>query len=150
MKSRLIACTLLISFFSINCNTFFKEHQAVQNLKWYREDTKSFDVTIYEEGSYDFIFAFRFATGFPYRTMKIKITQKSSENVEITQDCQFEVVDKNNNYNGDVAGELWDLETICLSKLKLIPGNYTYTISHTMENNPVIMVVDIGLIVKKL
>jgi len=143
-----ILFTVILTIFS--CNNFYSEHQSVSNLKWYKEDIKSFEVNIEEDGIYDFIFAIRYATGFPYRTMKIKITQKSNDSIETSQEKEFEVVDKNNNYIGEVAGELWDLETICIQKLKVKQGNYIYTLEHEMKSNPVIMVVDVGLIIKKI
>ncbi len=144
--------TLLLISISIilsSCTDVYRDFQKVEDMKWFKGDIKKFNVDIKEPGNYNIIFAFRYATLYPYRNIKITITKKQPNGKEYTKNAEFQVVDDENNYIGDVAGDIWDLENVISENEKLEKGKYEFEIEHNMDNDPVIVVMEIGLIIRK-
>ena len=137
-----------ISLFTA-CNDIYRNFQSVKDMKWYDTDVKTFDVTIPEDGNYDLIFAMRHSTGYPFTTIKIHIKETIPENKIYEKDAEFPVADENGKYIGEVTGQLWDIEAAFDKNVSLKKGKYTFRIQHNMNHNPVILVIDIGLIVRK-
>ncbi len=145
---------ILISFitaatFFTACNDIYRNFQSVKDMKWYKKDVKTFNVSIPEDGNYDLIFAMRYSTGYPFTSIKINIEQTTPEGKMSEKNAEFPVADKTGKYLGEVTGQLWDIENIFSEKTFLKRGKYTFKIKHIMNNNPVILVIDIGLIVRK-
>jgi gliding motility-associated lipoprotein GldH len=143
--------TLIISSLLIlsSCNETYRDIQKIDDLKWFREDTKIFEVTIPDDGLYDLYFVFRHSSGYPFTSIKIKLDQTGPEGNQISQDAEFQVADENGEYIGEVAGQLWDIKELFSEKKELKKGKYTFKISHAMNSDPVILVIDIGLIIKE-
>ncbi len=140
-----IAGTILFSA----CNDIYRDFQSVKDMKWYKKDVKTFEVTVPEDGNYDLIFAMRHSTGYPFTSIKINIEQKTPDGKIFEKDAEFPVADENGNYIGEVTGQLWDIENVFSGNTFLKKGKYIFKIRHNMNNNPVILVIDIGLIVRK-
>ncbi len=138
----------LFLFFA-SCDNIYRDFQTVEDMKWFRKDVKTFKFDIAEDAHYDLLFAFRHATGYPFTSIKIHIEQISPDKKVYEKDAEFPVADKNGAYIGEVTGQLWDIERVFSEKTFLKKGTYTLKISHAMNSNPVILVIDIGLIVKK-
>lgn len=138
----------LISIIS-SCNNVYSEFQKVPDMKWYKNDIKKFTVNIEENGNYDLLFAFRYATLYPYRNIKILITKTLPNGDLYTKGAEFQVVDQNNNYIGSAGGDIWDLENIFAENEYLEKGKYEFIIEQDMDTDPIIVVMEIGLIVKK-
>jgi len=137
-----------VSFFTA-CNDIYRDFQSVKDMKWYDTDVKTFDVTIPEDGNYDLIFAMRHSTGYPFTTIKINIEETMPGGKIYEKDAEFPVTDENGNYIGEVTGQLWDIEAAFDENVFLKKGKYKFRIRHNMNHNPVILVIDIGLIVRK-
>ncbi len=145
---------ILISFFTAvtfftACNDIYRNFQSVKDLKWYKKDVKTFNVSIPEDGNYDLVFALRHSTGYPFTSIKINIEQTTPEGKVLEKNAEFPIVDKNGKYLGEVTGQLWDIENIFSEHTFLKKGKYIFKIKHIMNNNPVILVIDVGLIVRK-
>lgn len=144
---------LIILFIALSalssCNNVHREFHKVENMKWYKNDKKKFEVDIKESGNYDMLFAFRYATLYPYRNIKILITKTLPNGDSYTKEADFQVVDENNNYIGSAGGDIWDLENIFAENEYLEKGKYRFVIEQDMGTDPVIVVMEIGLIVKK-
>jgi len=137
-----------VSFFTA-CNDTYRDFQSVKDMKWYDTDVKTFDVTISEDGNYDLIFAMRHSTGYPFTTIKVNMEQITPEGKISEKNAEFPIADKNGKYIGEVTGQLWDIENVFSENTFLKKGKYIFKISHKMNNNPVILVIDVGLIVRK-
>jgi len=118
-------------------------------MKWERADVKTFEVNISEDGEYDLFFAMRHSYGYPFTSIKINILQITPEGKEFTKEAEFPISDKKGNYLGEVTGQLWDIESSFAEKMFLKKGKYTFKVSHAMNSNPVILVIDVGLIIRK-
>ena len=149
MKNLLLYFGIIsVSFFTA-CNDTYRDFQSVKDMKWYKKDIKTFNVTIPEDGTYDLIFAFRHSSGYPFTSIKINIEQTTPDGKILEKDAEFPVADKNGKYLGEVTGQLWDLENNFDENVFLKKGKYIFKISHAMNHNPVVLVIDAGLIVRK-
>lgn len=148
----IVKCFLLIfltSFFLVSCSDTYNNYKNIEGLKWYKKDVKTFEVNIPEDGSYDLFFAMRHLIGYPFTSIKIKIEQITPDKNKFIKEAEFAVADVKGRYIGDVTGQLWDIENLFSENTHLKKGKYIFKISHTMNSNPVILLVDIGLIVRK-
>jgi len=131
-----------------SCNDMYRDFQTVKDMKWYKDDIKIFNVEISEEGEYDLFFTMRHSAGYPFTTIKVDILQITHKGKEFTKEAEFPITDKNGKYIGEATGQLYDIESSFSEKMFLEKGKYTFKISHNMNTNPVILVIDIGLIVR--
>ena len=148
MKIKILLPAVLIFFF-IECRNVYRNFSEIPSLKWYKKDVLKFKVNINEDGIYDLFFALRYTTGFPYRNISVKITRKADDGIEWYKDCNFRIVNENDEYIGEVAGDMWDFEECFAEKQEMKHGTYYFEIEHTMPDDPVIPVLDVGLTVRK-
>jgi len=142
--------TIIFVIFLLNsCSNVYSEQQKIKDLQWFKTDVKIFEVYIPEDGNYDLFFTMRHSIGYPFTSIKIKIEQITPNNKEFLKKVEFSVIDKERKYIGNVTGQLWDTENLFSKNTFLKKGNYVFRISHAMNSNPVILVIDIGLIVRK-
>jgi gliding motility-associated lipoprotein GldH len=113
------------------------------------KDVQKFEFRISQAGIYDLYFTMRYVTGYPNPNILVKISQKTPEGKEYFKDCVFRIIDQNQNYIGEVAGNMWDFEECFAEKQDLESGIYQFEIEQTMPEDPVILIVDVGLIVRK-
>lgn len=141
----------VILFFILfpSCSDTYRDFQKVKDMKWERTDTKIFEVDIPEDGNYDLYFAMRHSTGYPFTSIKILVLQINPEGEEFTKDSEFSVADETGQYTGEVTGQLWDIEELFSENTPLKKGKYTFKINHNMNSDPVILVIDVGLLIKK-
>lgn len=133
-----------------SCSNIYNEHQKIKDLKWNRNDIKTFEVDIENDGEYDLFFAMRHTIGYPFTTIKINIEYINPKTYKsFIKTAEFPVTDENGKYIGDVSGQLWDIESSFAEKMFLKKGKHIFKVSHAMNYNPVILLVDIGLVVKK-
>ena len=122
------------------------------NLEWLKKDVRTFDVVIEDNSvEYDLSLAFRYATGFQYQFAKVEVTEESPTGLIRVMEFDLKVRDDNGDYIGDAGLDIWDSEHIVESGIKYMEkGNYTYSITHIMENDPLHFAMEIGLIVDKV
>ncbi len=139
-----------ISFITLlySCSNVYSEHQEIKDLKWFKKDVKTFEVEITKAGEYDLFFAMRHSIGYPFTSIKISI-EYLNDNQTFVKEAEFPTTDENGEYIGEVTGQLWDIESVFAERMFLNKGKHIFKISHAMNSNPVILVVDVGLIVKK-
>ncbi len=144
-----IRFVLLLSFFLVACRDVYRNFEGTSDLRWYKNDIKKFDVRIREKANYDIYFAIRYTTGFPKKQISVRISQITPEGKDYYKDAVFNIIDNNSRYVGEVAGNIWDFEECIAENQNLAQGDYQFKIEHTMPDDPMILVVDVGLIVRK-
>jgi len=148
-KYVIISVLLLIVVFTNSCSTVYSDFQDTGKFQWKQEDKKTFVVDISEKREYDLFFGMRYGTGFPFRYMKVKVSQKLPSGKEQEIDLQFMIIDTEKKYIGDPLGQIWDYEKVFMEKQIMDVGQYTYTIEHIMKDESVPAVMEIGFIVKE-
>ena len=129
----------------------YVEHQELSpELQWLQEDVREFKVPIADDSiAYDMSLSFRYINGFPYKLMKVKVTETSPSGVELVKEYDLTVREENGDYIGEAGGDIWDSEHLIEPNKKYEIGTYTYVIEHNMENNPVVSVMEIGVVLDK-
>ncbi len=138
---------IIVTLFS--CGYTYRDFQKVEDMQWFKKDVKKFEVKINKTGNYDLFFAMRYPMGYPYKNIRLRISQTSPDGKTMYKDANFDVIDEDNKYIGEGTGQLWDLEEVFSENQKLEKGEYLYEIEHNMISDPVITVIDIGLIIRK-
>ena len=146
MKYLLIP-VLILSLFS--CSDTYRDFQSVKDMEWYKSDSKIFEVDIKENGYYDLFFAMRYSAGYPFKQIKIIVAQKQPNGTELFKNAEIQIVNEKNEYLGEVTGQLWDVEELISEKTLLNEGIYIFKINHIMNNDPVVLVIDVGFVIKQ-
>ena len=146
---------LVLSLTIVSCQPegrIYSDNQGLSpNLEWLKKDVRSFDVVIEDNSvEYDLSLAFRYATGFQYQLAKVEVTEESPSGIIRVMEFDLKVREDNGDYIGDAGLDIWDSEHKVESGIKYMEkGNYTYSITHNMENDPLHFAMEIGLIVDK-
>ena len=130
----------------------FSENQDLSpELQWLQEDTREFKVPIDEiSSSYDMTLAFRYSTGYQFDVLKVKVIETSPSGTELIKEYEVKIRDKNGDYLGDPALDIWDSEHLIESDKKYEEkGTYTYSIEHNMPSDPVHFAMEVGVILDK-
>jgi gliding motility-associated lipoprotein GldH len=157
MKSiRLIMFALLSVLMFSSCtdkNVIFKENQKFSDLEWKRDDKKSFVLHI-DDNRYpkQMILNFRYATGYRFDRVKMKMTEVNPEGERTVRDIEFKVRDEKGEFIGEKGYDIIDL-AYELDANKHFPthGDYTYIFEQTMPQGVDILhfAMEIGLEVKE-
>jgi len=146
--------TLTATLFSCNDkNIRFKEFQKFDDLEWNKGDNKTFIIHIDDNRKpKEMILAFRYATGYPFDKVKMKITEVNPAGERITRDVDFKVRDENGEFIGEKGFDIIDIEYVLdANKEFLTHGDYTYIIEQAMP--PTIeklhYAMEVGLILKE-
>ncbi|MBL4624104.1 MAG: gliding motility lipoprotein GldH [Flavobacteriales bacterium] len=149
---------LLFSFITLclfSCqpeNRVFIEHQELSpDIEWIKKDTREFKVPVEDKGLvYNLSLSFRYATGYAYQVAKVKVTETSPSGKETVNKYELKVRDANGDYIGDPGFDIWDSEHLVESDKKFEEtGTYRYVIEHNMPEDPLNMVMEIGIILDK-
>ncbi len=139
----------IITLTALGCTRVYEDYQEIKDLKWYKKDAQTFHVKIPEDGNYNILFFMRHTIGFPFKNLKIYIKKKSALGEIDAKDLEIPVIAENKNYLGDVAGELWDITYPIWQDIFLKAGTYTFSLQHAMNSDPVVLLVETGLIIEK-
>lgn len=149
MKNLVFLFGLSFLTFLYSCSSVYSEHKEIKDLKWFKKDVKTFEVEITKAGEYDLFFAMRHSIGYPFTSIKVNIEHSQNNGQTFVKAAEFPTTDESGKYIGEVTGQLWDIESVFAEKMYLNKGNHIFKISHAMNSNPVILVVDVGLIIKE-
>ena len=154
MTKTIFTFYFVLLFISCGSNgTVYDEHVKLpDNLEWYSSDARVFAVPINDNSQpMEFIIKFRYATGFQYDHMTLRLTETDPEGNSVIRDVSFKVRDENGEFIGEAGYDIIDLEYV-LDKEKQFPvlGTYTYRVEQTMPTDPLYFAMEVGLIVRKI
>jgi gliding motility-associated lipoprotein GldH len=144
-----------LSFALISCQPegrVYSDHKELSpELEWLQKDKREFQVPIEDvDTKYDLSFSFRYATGFPHKTLNVKVTEISPSGSEQVKEYKLQVRDDKGGYIGDPGLDIWDSEHLVDENISYDEkGTYTYVIEHIMPQDPVNYAMEIGLIIDK-
>ena len=130
----------------------YKDFQSTgDNTEWAKSKVPLFTFTIDNASqSYDVVLAVRFAKGFPYTHLKINLKIKSPSGTLTEMPAEIRIRDEKGDYQGEVMGDIGDVEQkIQSGKVFSEKGSWEYSVVSAMPQDPVPMIMEIGLIVKK-
>ena len=80
----------------------------------------------------------------------MKVTETSPVGKEIVKEYDLKVRSDNGNYIGDAGLDIWDSDHLVeAAKMYSETGTYTYRIEHIMPDDPLTLVMEIGMILDK-
>lgn len=118
------------------------------NVEWLKSDIIEFDIPIEEKNQvYKMSISFRYANGYRFRTINLKINETSPSGKTQSLNFSTEVRDSDGNYIGDPGYDIWDSEHLMIERKEFKEtGIYSYTIEHTMPVDPLNYAMEIGMI----
>jgi len=145
---------LVFAIFAVSCRPegrVYVDHQKLSpDVEWLQEDSREFEVPISEaqlDQSYALKIAFRYATGYRFRELKIKLTEISPDGEKKVKPYTLTIRDEKGDYIGDPGYDIWDSEHLIeADKSYAAAGTYRYVIAHDMPADPLNFAMEIGLI----
>lgn len=151
-----ILLPFFLCIFLFSCTqkgTIFEEHKKLpENLEWKSSESQKITIPVKDNSKpVRFVLAFRYATGFQFDHMQMRIKETDPEGNNVIRDVQFKVRNENGEFIGDAGYDIIDLEYV-LDEEKQFPvlGEYTYEIVHSMPVDPIFFAMEVGLIVKEI
>ncbi len=131
---------------------YVKHLELSPRLEWLKKDVREFKVPITDNSiTYDMSLSFRYASGYQYPDVKVKVTEYSPGGEETVKEYDLKVKDEKGDYIGEAAYEIWDSEHLIESSRKFEEtGIYTYVIEHNMPDDPLDLALEIGLVLDKV
>lgn len=132
-------------------NILFEEHKQLSpELEWKKEDARTFEVAVTDDSkAYDVKLAFRYATGFQFKNVKLNVIETTPSGETKTHAVTITVVNEKGDYIGEPGLDIWDSTHPFLNNVNFSQtGTYSYTIQHDMPQDPLQLAMEIGLIVE--
>ena len=127
-KQIFIFIAILISFSSCN-DTVFSDRKNFDDYIWDKNNKASFNFEIKEKSHYRITLTLRYIVGYPYRNINMNFAVNGK-----IYPLQVNIIDENNQYTGEIMGDLADKEIVVVQDTILPKGNYKITISQSMTN----------------
>lgn len=151
--SIVIIATVSILFSCTDKNIIFKKFEKFDDIEWNKGDNKTFVIHIDDNRKpKEMILAFRYATGYMFDKVMMKVTEINPQGERTIRDVDFKVRDEKGEFIGEKGFDIIDIEYV-LDANKHFPthGDYTYIIEQAMP--PTIeklhFAMEVGLILKE-
>lgn len=131
----------------------FEEHQELSpDLEWLKKDVPEFKVLVDDNSmNYDLHMAFRYANGYQYQVLKVKMTEISPSGKEQVTRHELKVREDNGEYIGEPGFDIWDSDHLIQpNKTFEETGVYTYTIEQDMPVEVLNFGMEIGLVIDQV
>jgi gliding motility-associated lipoprotein GldH len=151
MKVTLPAIIIVLLMFSAcQQGNIYNEHHKFENYTWHRFEKVTFEIPITDAGTKgDIIFTIRHITQYPYPNLPVYIILNTPSGEERILEKDIRLVDGNESFTGDVAGDLWDVEEVLWPGFYFTEsGTYTIEIENLIPKMGIPGLVDVGIYVK--
>lgn len=153
MKKILITVTVAMSLMACEPEgRIYNEHKELSpEVEWLKKDVREFKVPITDNSQpYKMSLSFRYATGYPYQTANVKVTEISPSGKESIKEYELKVREANGDYIGEPGFDIWDSEHLVEPhKTFEETGTYTYVMEQNTPVDPLNFAMEIGLILDK-
>lgn len=155
MKKKIFLLIAVLSILLSSCdkNVVFKEFKGeFSGYQWKASDKVIFNADIEDASqSYEMIINFRHVYGFQFKDLGFSMKIESPDGSTVSNLYSINVIGDDNEFKSNCSGDYCDLEKIIEGSYKFkSAGKYKFTIEHTMKHDPIPLVMDIGLIIKKI
>ncbi len=136
---------------SCNKNRVFEKHlKNFTEYKWEASNICEYNPTIEDiDAKYKVFFAFRHIYGFQNQSININIEITAPSGKITSKDYCIPIIKSKSQYFGNCAGDYCDLETLLEDNFKFDEvGTYLYKIKHLEPKNPIVLVMEVGLIIE--
>ena len=153
-KSNIMKKLISLIFLSIaitSCGVLW-EYRSINELEgmtWSASDKQIFDFEIKQDGNYEVIIILRHLHGFAMNTIPVHLNMQKDVSI-VDDNYDIPIRDKTGDYLGDGGGDLWDVEHSALESIPMTTGNYKVIISQTSGSDDLDLVMEVGLMIKKV
>lgn len=129
----------------------FEAYQGVDDARWSRNDTKSFEFEIQDTISpYDFYLNFRHGSDYAYRNLYVFVTLNYPNGKVRVDTVECPLARPDGRWLGSGLGDLYDLRIRFWDKRSLpLTGDYSIEINQAMREEPLPSIHDVGFRIEK-
>lgn len=138
-------------FTSCNKGVVYSKYESFEEYEWYAKNKITFDTEITDSlGLHDISLLVRHADAYPYSNLFVYLTTKYPDGFTTLDTLECILASGKGEWLGDGAGDIFDL-TIPLKKSVRFPmaGKYSFTFEQAMRTDPLPLIMDFGLEIKK-
>ena len=147
-----IVLMLLAAITGCNENRIYSKHDtSFPKFRWEKSNKIEFTPEITDANpDYQIYVALRHVHGFQFPSLTVNVEYISPSGKSEKKDYSIKVVGADGEYLSDCAVDLCDLETLVEDKFKFKEtGKYKIIVEHSMKQDPLPNVMEVGLIVDK-
>lgn len=140
----------------MSCNdkqVIFHQSQALSDdIQWNKSDIKTFEVDVKDNSApLELIVHFRYATGYAYDKVKIRVTETAPNDERTITDLEIPVRDASGEFIGEKGYDIIDLDyPMDRNHEYQMHGKYTYTFEQAMPDiDPLHYAMELGLSVRR-
>jgi gliding motility-associated lipoprotein GldH len=130
----------------------FRESRPLPNSAWAQDRPVVFVATIADATpAYDLVLELRFAAQIHHAHLDAQLTVSGPAGQLANSPVVFPIRDPSGKFVGEVLGDLGDVEVTALPRFKFPgPGEYRLAVAHTMPQDPVGPVMELGIKIVKV
>jgi len=144
-----ILILFVLTLVGCNSSSVFNKTESF-DLSWNAKHIVSLTTDTIDIGKYEEILVFRYGDGYPFSQLKIHLVTTNKKTTFNDSDFMIDIIDKKGNYIGDGLGDIWDLEQPIDTLSIKNPTSLKFQISQKVINGNLLMVMEVGIRLKKL
>ncbi len=130
----------------------FQEHYKIPDYIWEKSNILEFNFVINDtSSSYDIVIDVRHATYYFHNNLKVKLTMISPVQEEITFPVTLPLRDKNGEFTGKGAGDIWDNPIEIFNSMRFpVPGTYHFLLENDQPEPKTVAIMEMGVVIRKV
>ena len=147
-----IAFSLLVTILVItSCSLFYlyREIHELPGMQWPKASSQTFEFELQTEEKIGATVLFRHVEGYRFDNVEMRIVAQHEEITWLDTLILIPIKNETGDYLGEGAVDIWDVEFQFLENKPLGAGAHQFDISHNMKIDPLPLVMEIGLALKK-
>ncbi len=151
VKLKWLIFPVLLILMSCSRGKVYEKFIKIDNYTWARDQVIKFEVPVEDTLSlYDVTIAVRHTSYYAYANIRVNMMITYPSGDMRTKDYNIPIRDKEGNFIGDGAGDLWDITIPALQKVSFpFKGTYIFEIQNVMPLMKTPDIMDVGLTVRK-
>lgn len=129
---------------------FYREIHELAGMQWFKTDTQSFEVPIENPTRLDGHLIIRHVEGYQHNNLTVHLLSMKDGELWMDEHIAIPIKDENGDYVGAGSVDLWDVEHLIFESKTLSKGTYTFEVSHTMQQDRLPLVMEVGLVLEEV
>jgi gliding motility-associated lipoprotein GldH len=129
---------------------FYREIHELAGMQWFKSDTQQFDVQVESPKKLDGRLIIRHVEGYQHSDLTVHVVVENNGEVWMDEHMAIPIKDENGDYLGSGSVDLWDVEHPLFQGKTLSKGNYTFKVDHTMQQDRLPLVMEVGLVLEEV
>ncbi|MCU0450348.1 MAG: gliding motility lipoprotein GldH [Bernardetiaceae bacterium] len=146
--NRAVLLGVLVATAACQSASLFEEHQKLPNMSWEKAAPRTFKVSITQANTEaDVAVALRHTAYIKLNEIRALLTVTPPSGPAQEYPVVLAIRDPQSGaFKGEVLGDLGDVDSVVLPSFRFDQmGTYTFQLAHTMPNDPVKLIMEIGL-----